>query len=166
MSRRKADREDIEMKRFKEKRKKEDKIMVGIVIIIILGGVGGYFVYSNMNNGSNDDLDNNIIDPTNDQNDPNDNSGTLKEFRVIAKQWSFSPSTITVNKGDKVRLILSSPDVAHGIGIIGYDVNEYIPAGQESTVEFVAENDGRFNIYCNVHCGSGHGNMKGTFVVN
>lgn len=32
----------------------------------------------------------------------------VKEFNVIAKNWGFDPSTITVNKGDKIILMLKA----------------------------------------------------------
>ena len=44
-------------------------------------------------------------------------NGDFKEFRITAKQFQFEPSTIEVSKGDKVRLIVTSIDVPHGIAI-------------------------------------------------
>ena len=43
--------------------------------------------------------------------------GDFKEFKITAKQFAFEPEIIEVNKGDRVRLIVTSTDVPHGIGI-------------------------------------------------
>lgn len=89
----------------------------------------------------------------------------VKEFTIIAKQFSFEPSTITVNRGDTVRLFVKSTDVTHGIAISEFGVNEVLPPGQEKVIEFVASKSGTFPMFCSVFCGSGHLDMKGTFVV-
>src|SRR3989344_9179716 len=49
---------------------------------------------------------------------------TVKEFRITAKQFEFDPPAIEVNKGDKVRLIITSADVPHGFSIPEYKINE------------------------------------------
>ncbi len=92
-------------------------------------------------------------------------SGEVKEFKMTAKQFSFEPSTIEVNKGDKVRLIVTSVDVPHGIAIKEYGINERLEVGKPVTIEFTADKEGTFSAYCSVFCGSGHSNMKGNLIV-
>ena len=92
-------------------------------------------------------------------------SGDFKEFKITAKQFEFEPSTIEVNKGDKVRLIVTSTDVPHGIAIKEYGINEQLLVGKPVTIEFTADKEGSFTAYCSVFCGSGHGNMKGKLIV-
>jgi len=82
-------------------------------------------------------------------------SGSLKEFDVIAKQWEFIPSTITVSQGDTVRLKVKSVDVDHGIAIPQLGVNQPVPAGESVTIEFRATQKGQFPLICSVFCGSG-----------
>lgn len=89
----------------------------------------------------------------------------VKEFKITAKQFAFEPSTIEVNKGDKVRLIVTSMDVPHGIAISEYGVNERLNPGEPVTIEFTAEKEGTFTTFCSQFCGSGHGNMKGKIIV-
>ena len=91
--------------------------------------------------------------------------GAVKEFKVTAKRFSFDPSTIEVNRGDKVRLIVESTDVAHGMSIPEYGINERLEPGQPVTIEFTADKQGTFTMMCSVLCGSGHSNMKGKIVV-
>lgn len=92
-------------------------------------------------------------------------TSNVKEFTIEAKQFEFMPSTITVNEGDTVRLIVTSKDVEHGLGIPEFDVSLKVDAGKTETVEFVADKKGTYSMSCNVFCGSGHSNMKGTLIV-
>ncbi|OGE93716.1 MAG: hypothetical protein A3K08_00715, partial [Candidatus Doudnabacteria bacterium RIFCSPLOWO2_01_41_7] len=92
-------------------------------------------------------------------------SSEVKEFKIEAKQFEFVPSTITVNEGDTVRLIVTSKDTEHGIGIPEFDVSLKVDAGKTETGEFVADKKGTYSMNCNVFCGSGHRNMKGTLIV-
>ena len=89
----------------------------------------------------------------------------IKEFDMTAKQWEFTPSTITVNEGDTVRLNIKSEDVTHGFAISEFDVNERVLPGKTTTVEFVADKKGEYTFFCSVPCGSGHGGMKGKLIV-
>ena len=92
-------------------------------------------------------------------------SGEVKEFKMTAKQFAFEPGIIEVNKGDIVRLIVTSVDVPHGIGIPEYGINERLDPGKSVTIEFIADKQGTFTTYCTVFCGSGHSNMKGKIIV-
>lgn len=89
----------------------------------------------------------------------------VKEFKMTAKQFQFEPSTIEVNKDDKVRLIVTSIDVPHGISIPEYGINERLDPNKPVTIEFTADKAGTFTAFCSVFCGSGHSNMKGKIVV-
>ncbi|MEK6938956.1 MAG: cupredoxin domain-containing protein [Nanoarchaeota archaeon] len=90
---------------------------------------------------------------------------TIKTFEITAKSFSFEPDTITVNKGDKVKLIVTSIDIDHGVGIKEYNLRQYVAAGKTETIEFIADKQGTFNFYCSVYCGEGHGTMKGQLIV-
>lgn len=92
-------------------------------------------------------------------------TGEVKEFTMTAKKWDFSPSTITVNKGDTVKLHIKSIDVTHGFGLPDFGINENLAPGKTVDVEFVADKTGTFTFACTVFCGSGHGGMKGQLVV-
>ena len=98
--------------------------------------------------------------------DENGTTANVKEFNVTARNWEFVPSTITVNKGDTVKLHITSTDVQHGFVISAYGINKTLNPGQQVDVEFVADKAGSFPFYCNVFCGEGHSGMKGTLVVN
>ena len=99
------------------------------------------------------------------QNNIANGNGDVKEFKMTAKQFTFSPETIEVNKGDKVKLVVTSVDVPHGISIPEYGINERLNPGQPITIEFVADKQGTFTAFCSVFCGSGHSSMKGKIIV-
>jgi cytochrome c oxidase subunit 2 len=84
---------------------------------------------------------------------------------ITAKNWEFLPSTVTVKKGQKVTLQVSSTDVTHGIAIPDFGVSANLAPGKTTTLSFVADKAGTFSFYCSVYCGSGHKGMKGTLIV-
>ena len=88
-----------------------------------------------------------------------------KTFNITAKSFSFEPSTITVKKGDKVTLNITSVDVTHGFSLSAFGVSETLAPNTTKTVTFTADKTGSFSFFCSVFCGSGHGSMKGTLVV-
>lgn len=96
-------------------------------------------------------------------------SGRLENgSRVVelkAYKYKFEPDPIVVKKGEKIRLVAKSADVAHGISIHEFNVNTVIPADKEAIIEFTADKAGEFTVYCSVYCGSGHGKMQARFIV-
>lgn len=99
----------------------------------------------------------------------------VKEFTVVAKQFEFDitdsdgntvVNKMAVNKGDTVKLTITSSDVTHGFSLNEFGINKVVNAGDTVTVEFVADKTGNFNFFCSVVCGSGHGSMKGILTVN
>ncbi len=94
-----------------------------------------------------------------------DSQGEVKEFSLTAKRFSFTPEEITVKKGDTVRLTITSEDTSHGFSLPDFDINEQIPSGKTVSIEFIADKSGEFTFRCSVFCGSGHGSMSGTLIV-
>lgn len=89
-----------------------------------------------------------------------------REIEVVARRFAFEPAVIEVERGERVRLVLHSEDVTHGLEIDGYGVKVEIPRGGERvSVEFVAERAGTFRFHCTEYCGSGHRRMRGELVV-
>jgi len=101
-----------------------------------------------------------------DEDEPSDDVASVKRFSVIAKRWDFSPSTIEVDEGDTVIMNIESVDVSHGFVISAFGVSEFLSPGNTVSIEFVADKAGSFPFFCNVQCGSGHGSMRGTLIVN
>lgn len=106
------------------------------------------------------------VDKTIVEDDAGVGAETTQTFNIVAQQFSFSPSTITVNQGDTVVFNLTSIDVPHGFSLPQFNVSEIITPGETTTVEFVADTTGTFTFACSLVCGSGHAGMTGTLVVN
>ena len=107
------------------------------------------------------DLPNNVL-PNQDQ---SLFTGEIKTFNIIAKRFSFEPNEIIVQKGDKVRLTITSLDTTHGFAISEYGININIIGGETITEEFIADKKGQFDFACSVFCGSGHNEMEGRLIV-
>jgi len=88
-------------------------------------------------------------------------------INVVAKRFTFEPERIEVTEGDHVRLVITSADGVHGIGIKKFKAQKLVPRGGEAvTLDFVASAAGTFPIICSEYCGKGHDAMKGTLVVS
>lgn len=83
-----------------------------------------------------------------------------------ADQGGWTPEIITVRRGERVKLRISSEDVVHGFSIpkLGIDV-DWIEPGKVTEVEFVADRAGRYGFQCTVWCQLGHWRMRGTLEV-
>ncbi len=90
----------------------------------------------------------------------------MKEFHVEVFRFGFDPTIIEANRGDIVRIIAVSTDVAHGLALPEYGINLRLEPGVEQVAEFVADTPGEFTFYCSVPCGSGHSGMRGTLKVS
>ncbi len=86
-------------------------------------------------------------------------SSEAREFTIEAFRFGYSPDTISVNKGDKVKITIDNTDTLHGIRIpdLGLKGNDVI--------EFTADKSGEFNWYCANMCGNGHMAMGGKLIV-
>jgi cytochrome c oxidase subunit II len=94
----------------------------------------------------------------------------VRVIEVKAYQYYFEPELIIVNKGERVKLIVTAEDVPHGFEIEGFDIPGYdiktkIRPGMPLELEFVADEKGVWEFICTIFCGFGHGDMKGTFVI-
>jgi cytochrome c oxidase subunit II len=84
---------------------------------------------------------------------------------ITAKRFAFAPSEIHMKAGQPVMLRLVSEDVKHGFFSRPLGLDETIPAGQPIDVKITPQKVGKYSIICDNFCGSGHGNMKMTIVV-
>lgn len=82
-------------------------------------------------------------------------SPNVKEFKMLVQHTGYSPSTITVNKGDKVRLLVTTASGQeyhkHGITIDEYNLNVPVQTTDVNNpvkIEFTADKTGTFKIYC------------------
>ncbi|OGG59718.1 hypothetical protein A2765_03965 [Candidatus Kaiserbacteria bacterium RIFCSPHIGHO2_01_FULL_56_24] len=92
-------------------------------------------------------------------------TGTTKEFTVTGKNFSFAPSTMTVKKGDTVKITFVNSAGTHDLRVDGYNVGtKTIQGGTQETITFVADKVGSFEYYCSIGNHRAMG-MKGTLTV-
>lgn len=84
----------------------------------------------------------------------------VKKIEITASKFAFSPSEITVKKGEQVELEIHSSDADHGLTIQELGIRTEIPKGKTETVTFLAEEVGTLEGKCAHFCGKGHGSMK------
>jgi cytochrome c oxidase subunit II len=88
----------------------------------------------------------------------------LAPINVTAKRFEFTPSEITVHKGQTVTLAITSADVTHGLIIKDLNVLAEFKKGSPTNVTFQPKQVGDFVGECAHFCGVGHGKMH--FVVH
>lgn len=89
-----------------------------------------------------------------------------KTFNITAREFEFTPNTISVNEGDKVVVNLTSEDIAHGFAVTEYDISEIVPAGTTKVIEFTANKKGTFTFKSPVDYTEEHPEMTGNLLVN
>lgn len=144
------------------------KTLLVLVVLIILVG-GGYYWYTQVDEPMTPEM----TDPFGDTDIPagpdmntgaptgtnmedgtatdSDAVGTVKAFTVSGQNFSFSPATMTVKRGDTVRITFRNASGTHNLRVDGYDVGtNMIQGGASETFEFVADEAGSFEYYCSV----------------
>lgn len=92
-------------------------------------------------------------------------ASAVKTFNVSATSFSFNLKTITVNKGDTVKIVVTNSGGQHDFVIDEFNKRTPIlGSGQSSTIEFVADKTGTFEYYCSVGTHRQMG-MKGNLIV-
>jgi len=82
-----------------------------------------------------------------------DGTGTkINEIKISVKEFSYSPSTITVNKGEKVRITLTNDGATdHNLSIQGLGIStKTIGPGESDSIDFTPVTTGSFTFICTV----------------
>src|ERR1700743_2571637 len=80
-----------------------------------------------------------------------------RRIDIVAKRFDFTPSEITLKKGQPVILTLTSKDVQHGLKLDAFNKVVTAKKGETSQVEFTPNEAGTFIAQCASFCGAGHG---------
>lgn len=93
-------------------------------------------------------------------------TGPVVSFNVSAKEYAYTPSTITVNKGDNVKIVFTNNGTtAHNFTISEFNVaSKSINPGETDTVTFVADKSGTFKYFCSIDSHRSLG-LEGTLTV-
>ncbi|MEX2029101.1 MAG: cupredoxin domain-containing protein [Candidatus Paceibacterota bacterium] len=97
--------------------------------------------------------------------DTEESTADVKEFTVSASNFSFSPSTLRVAEGDRVKITFKNT-----MGFHDFVIDEYGIAAKQTqsptteVIEFTANKAGSFEYYCSIGTHRAMG-MRGTLVV-
>ena len=86
-------------------------------------------------------------------------------IEMISGKFAFVPNQFSVKKGQRVTVVLTSPDFTHGFSIPDFDVRGDGIPGKPVEVTFVANKVGKFVFLCDNFCGEGHEHMSGFVTV-
>jgi plastocyanin len=151
-------------------------IIIGIIGLIIIVGAGAFFM--SKKNSSTMAPQTTTQQPTQAmskeesmENKETSPSGAMmmkeseKAFEVDGSNFKFSPSTLTVNEGDTVKITFKNTQGFHNFIIDEFNAkSKTIQANQTDELTFVANKKGTFEFYCGVGNHRAMG-MKGTLTV-
>jgi cytochrome c oxidase subunit 2 len=83
-----------------------------------------------------------------------------KVIEISAKKFQFTPSEITLKKGEPVILRMTSTDRVHGFMSKPFKIDTDIPPDKTTDIAVTPDTAGNFTIICDHYCGTGHSNMK------
>ena len=92
--------------------------------------------------------------------------GDVKEIVVEGAEFKFNQATLTLAKGEKVRLVFKNMGkMTHDFVVDELNIRtKIIKGGEQDTVEFTPDTTGSFEFYCSVNQHRAMG-MKGTITV-
>ncbi|MBB6145853.1 cytochrome c oxidase subunit 2 [Silvibacterium bohemicum] len=93
-----------------------------------------------------------------------DSAKAARVIKIHAKRYAFSPSEISIRRGQTVKLVFVSDDVAHAVAVDGLGLEVEIPAKSSATAIVTPDSIGDFKGRCSRYCGAGHSAM--VFVVH
>jgi cytochrome c oxidase subunit 2 len=88
-----------------------------------------------------------------------------RTVNITAKRFEFVPATLTLKKGETVTLRVTSEDVTHGLFLRALKIDTDIVPGETRELTVTPQVAGTFTAICHHFCGSGHGGMKLTVIV-
>ena len=91
--------------------------------------------------------------------------GEARVIPIHAKRFEFEPKEVHMARGESVVFEVSSEDVTHGFFSRPLHFDEDIAPGKTVRVPVTAPASGSYTVICDHYCGSGHGGMKMTIVV-
>jgi uncharacterized beta barrel domain-containing protein DUF5777/cupredoxin-like protein len=71
-----------------------------------------------------------------------------REIRITASRNDLSPRTINVNKGENIKLVVTSEDIDHSFAIRDFHIEKEIKATQTEVIELTPNREGRFQLSC------------------
>ena len=82
-----------------------------------------------------------------------------RTIEIHAHRFAFTPSEITLKKGETVTLRLISDDVPHSLVVSDLQINQEVSKGHPAEITVTPTSTGDFHGKCGRFCGGGHGSM-------
>ncbi len=119
-------------------------LLAGVLVAVVFVGV--YFYSKNTSaNGSPQVMSDNVVESSQKE------KSTVREFAVAGSNYKFEPNTITVKKGDTVKITFTNAEGFHDFVLDEFNVKtKKIGLGGKDSVQFVADKTGSFQYYCSV----------------
>ena len=89
----------------------------------------------------------------------------VKQIKMYAENWKWSPALIRVPQGTRVKIRFESRDASHAFVLKDYGIKVPLPQDTTAEVEFVADRAGEFKWVCGRPCGKGCSKMVGKLIV-
>jgi|SRR3989344_2754022 len=113
-----------------------------IIIVLIVLVIGAVLTFGTGDKAEAPVLETSVKDTT---------ASPVKEFTVTGKNFSFSPSLITVKKGDRVKITFENSAGFHDFKIDEFGVaTKQTQSPNTEVLEFTANKTGSFQYYCSV----------------
>jgi plastocyanin len=166
---------------------------IGLIILLVVLVVGGLYIMNynsmaqapnpvNQNSSGTNSLGTDNSGTTNSSTDtsgeipiltpepiqsPNpSNINEVKNINVVGTEFSFTPSTITLNNGDSVSLTFKNNGTyPHNLSIPDLNIaTKTIKPGEQDTIQFTVSKTGSFQYTCTIDSHAAQG-MTGTLTV-
>jgi cytochrome c oxidase subunit 2 len=86
-------------------------------------------------------------------------SPTHYEVHYVAKMWEFEPAEVIVPAGSTVDVYVSTPDVTHGLILLGTNLNLMVVPGVVNYARVKFDQPHNYQLLCHEYCGTGHDRM-------
>lgn len=134
------------------------KTIVAAVIVFGLFAAGGYAVMRGQESApeaAKADIGSAIPQPAAPKESvpPSDavNAEGVREVVIVGDNFSFSAKTLTLKKGQKVKLTFVNSEGMHDFKLDEFGVaTKKLKAGESDTVEFTPDKTGTFEAYCSI----------------
>ena len=90
---------------------------------------------------------------------------SAQRIEVVARKFEFGPKEIHVKKGQRITIVLTSPDFVHGFSVPDFNVRADGIPGKAVEITFVADKAGKYIFLCDNFCGEDHDKMTGFLIV-
>jgi cytochrome c oxidase subunit 2 len=81
------------------------------------------------------------------------------EVHYLARMWDFEPREVVVPVGSTVDIYVSTPDVTHGLILLGTNLNLMAVPGVVNYARIKFDQPRSYQLLCHEYCGSGHDRM-------